>query len=111
VKAVAALAGALLVVMIGALVYGFTQGDGWSEVRTLTGFPWFNVTIVDVYVGFILFAVWIGYRERPLPAAAWIVALMALGNALAALYALIAALRAHGDWSRFWLGRHAPQAG
>jgi len=40
-----------------------------------------------------------------------IVALLALGNVLAALYALLAAARSRGDWSRFWLGRRAPGSG
>jgi hypothetical protein len=109
-KGLIALAAALLIVMLGALAYGFTQGDGWSELRTLLGYPWFVVTLIDVYVGFILFAAWIAYREKPLPAALWIVTLLVLGNAFAALYALVALIRSRGDWTRFWLGVKAPAA-
>jgi len=110
VKGLVALAATLLIVMLAALAYGFTAGDGWSELQTLLGYPWFVVTLIDIYVGFILFAVWIGFREKPLPAALWIVALLLLGNALAALYALIALIQSHGDRSRFWLGARAPAA-
>lgn len=109
-KGAIALAAALLIVMLGALAYGFTRGDGWSELGALMGYPWFVVTLIDVYVGFILFAVWIAYREEPLRAAIWIIALLVLGNAFAALYALVALARSRGDWSRFWLGARAPAA-
>jgi len=110
-RPVIAISGLVLAAMLAALAYGFLAGDGWSEVRALTAYPWFNVTIVDVYAGLVLFGVWIAYRERPLAATLWIVALLALGNVLAALYALLAAARSRGDWSRFWLGRRAPGSG
>lgn len=72
--------------MGGALVYGFGFGEGWSEVRELVGYPWFVVSLIDVYVGFILFACWIAVRERVLAAAIWILLLMTLGNIIACGY-------------------------
>jgi hypothetical protein len=77
-------------IMTGALVYGFGFGGGWAEVRTLMDYPWFVVSLVDVYVGFILFACWIGVRERLIPALIWIVFLMTLGNLIACIYVLYA---------------------
>ena len=72
--------------MGGALVYGFGFGEGWSEVRELVGYPWFVVSLIDVYVGFILFACWIAVRERVLAAVIWILLLMTLGNIIACGY-------------------------
>jgi hypothetical protein len=92
-------------IMAGALVYGFGWGGGWEEVRLLLGYPWFIVSLVDVYIGFALVAGWIGFRERPLPAVIWIVLLMTLGNVIACGYAATALLRARGNWRRFWMGR------
>jgi hypothetical protein len=98
--------------MAAALFYGFTQGDGWSEVGALVAYPWFNVSLVDVYVGFALFAGWIVYRERsPLRAGIWIVLLLVLGNLVSCVYALLALARSGGDWTSFWLGRRATASG
>lgn len=98
------------VVMAAALVFGFTQGDGWREVGVLMDFPWFVVSLVDVYVGFALFAGWIIYRDRPLPIIIWIVLLLTLGNLIACLYVLLALSTARGSAARFWLGHRATVA-
>ena len=92
-KIAAAIAGTLLIVMLGALFYGFRFGDGWTEVGELMDYPWFVVTLFDIYTGFILFSVWIASREKPLIAALWILLLMSLGNPIACLYVLYAIWR------------------
>lgn len=89
-KLVFALAVICGIAMAAALVYGFGIGGGWSEVRVLMGYPWFVVSLVDVYVGFIFFACWIALRERVLPSIIWIVLLMTLGNIIACLYVIYA---------------------
>ena len=81
---------ALLAAMLAALVYGFGWGGGWAEVRELLNYPWFVVSLVDVYVCFALISVWIAARETPARAAAWIAALLLLGSAVACVYALLA---------------------
>jgi hypothetical protein len=64
--------------------------------------------MVDLYVGFILFSVWIAYREKSgLAAAIWILFMMVLGFFTGSLYAFIALMRSGGDWKKFWLGKHA----
>jgi hypothetical protein len=100
-----ALAGIGFVAMAAALVYGFTLGDGWDEVSTLVAYPWFNVSLVDVYVGFALFGGWVAHRERsPLAAAAWIIAILLLGNLVACAYVLWALRSSAGDGAVFWHG-------
>jgi hypothetical protein len=109
-RVVTAMASIGLLVMVGALVYGFGWGNGWAEVAELMDFPWFVVSLFDVYVGFALFAAWIAWRERPLAAVIWIILLMTLGNAIACFYALLAALRSRPDWQTFWMGPHRTKA-
>ena len=105
------LAAILFAAMTAALIYGFTAGNGWSEVRELTAYPWFNVSLVDVYVGFILFSVWVVQRERNrFIAALWIVAIMTLGNWTACIYVFVALARSGGDTEQFWLGRPSSHA-
>ena len=107
-KAAYVLAGAGLVIMVAALYYGFTSGEGWDEVRALVAYPWFNVSLVDVYVGFALFCGWVWYREGlVLPALLWTIAILTLGNAITCLYVLIALGTCGSDWRRFWLGARA----
>jgi hypothetical protein len=91
-----------------ALVYGFTVGDFGAEGSELLSMPWGIVSLVDLYVGFVLFSIWIFYRERSfLQALIWVVLVMVLGFLTASVYTLIAALASRGDWKRFWMGARA----
>ena len=73
------------------LIYAFIVGDFWVEGSALLAMPWGIVSLVDLYVGFVLFAGWIAYREKSLLVAIiWIIALMGLGFLIGALYAFIA---------------------
>ena len=78
------------IAMAAALVYGFGFGGGWTEVGYLMDYPWFVVSLVDVYVGFILFAIWIASREKPIVSVVWILLLMTMGNLVACIYAIYA---------------------
>ena len=106
-KAVAAL-GALA--MASVLIYGFTVGDFGGEGSILLSMPWGIVSLVDVYVGFILFSGWIVFREKSaVRSAVWVALVMILGNFTASVYVLIALLASRGDWGRFWMGNRLPQ--
>lgn len=97
-----------VLVMAAILVYGFAVGDFGGEGQVLLSMPWGIVSLVDVYVGFVLFSGWIVYREKSLlRSVVWITLVMVLGNFTASLYALIALLTSGGDWKRFWMGRRA----
>jgi hypothetical protein len=99
------LIGTSLAAMTAALVWGFTTGDFWREGAALMAMPWGVVSIVDVYAGGALFAGWIAARERSWPrTAAWVVAIVVLGNLATAVYALLAWRASAGDPQRFWLG-------
>jgi hypothetical protein len=99
---VAVAAAILTIVMAGAIVWGFIAGDGMDELNALLERPWFIVSLIDVYIGFILVAGWIAFRERAIVAAPLIVALMLLGNVVSLLYVIYAALTSRGEWARFW---------
>ena len=97
-----------LFAMTGIIVYAFIVGDFGQEGAQLLAMPWGQVSMVDLYVGFILFSGWIIYREKSLGRSIiWVVLMMVLGNWTASLYALLALLTCGGDWKRFWLGRNA----
>lgn len=95
-----------LLVMTGVLVYGFVVGDFGGEGGELLSMPWGIVSLVDLYVGFILFSGWIVYREKSLArSVVWVVLMMVLGFWTASLYTLLALQASGGDWQRFWMGQ------
>lgn len=95
-----------LLAMTVVLIYGFVVGDFAEEGRQLLSMPWGIVSLVDLYVGFVLFSGWIVYREKSLArSVVWVVLMMVLGFWTASLYTLIALQTSGGDWRRFWFGR------
>jgi hypothetical protein len=97
-----------LLAMTAILIYGFTVGDFASEGKQLLSMPWGIVSLVDLYVGFILFSGWIVYREESaMRSVVWVILMMILGFWTACLYTLIALQTSAGDWRRFWMGKRA----
>jgi len=97
-----------LIAMTAVLVYGFVAGDFLKDGAELLSNPWGIVSLVDLYVGFILFSGWIVYREKSVATIIiWVFFMMTLGFFTGALYTFIALQTSGGDWQRFWLGKHA----
>ncbi len=97
-----------LAAMSAALIFGFTVGDFISEGGQLVSMPWGIVSLVDLYTGFVLFSVWIIFREKSLPVAIlWTIGMLVLGFWAGSLYFLQALYFSKGDWRKFWLGKHA----
>ena len=97
-----------LLVMTAVLIYGFTAGNFREDGAALLSNPWGIVSIVDLYVGFILFSGWIIYREKSaLRSVIWVILMMVLGFFTGSLYTFIALQTSGGDWWRFWMGKRA----
>jgi hypothetical protein len=97
-----------LLAMSAVLIYGFTVGDFTGEGSQLITMPWGIVSLVDLYVGFILFSAWIVYREKSwLKTVIWVILMMILGFWAGSLYALLALVKSKGDWKIFWMGNRA----
>jgi hypothetical protein len=83
--------------MVVAIAYGIASGGFVEELRALLDTPWARVTLIDLFLGFIIFAAWIGWREqsmlRSLP---WWIALALTGNLAAGIYLFVAARKAAG---------------
>lgn len=107
-KVVTAIAVLGLLAMTIVLVFGFTAGDFNAEGSRLMSMPWGIVSLVDLYVGFVLFSCWIVFREKAwLPSIVWVSLMMILGFWAGALYTLIAIRSSRGNWKLFWMGRDA----
>lgn len=91
-------AGIGLVTLAAMIAYGLLAGDIRAEWAWLATMPWGQVTLVDAYTGLALFALFIAYRERSAGrAAAWIVALLLLGNLVSCTYVLLALAASKGN--------------
>lgn len=91
--------------MIAVLLNGFINGNFGSDGAALLANPWGVVSIVDLYVGFALFSIWIVFRERSLIAIIiWVILMIVLGFFAGSLYVLINLYRSQGDWLQFFLG-------
>ena len=91
--------------MTAALVFGFSRGDFFIDGGEILANPWGIVSMVDLYVGFTLFSMWIAYREKNVVIAGiWIILMMVLGFFTGALYVLIQLFACKGDMKRFFMG-------
>lgn len=88
-----------------ALLNGFINGSFFDDGSIILNNPWGIVSLVDLYVGFILFALWIGFREKSiLSSVLWIISLMILGFFIGSLYVLVTLYKSQNDWLFFFLG-------
>ena len=93
---------AMTLVIGNAFMNGSFSEDGGELLQN----PWGIVSLVDLYVGFILFSIWIVLREEKISAMViWIAAMMILGFFTGSLYVLKAAYESKGDKEIFLMGR------
>lgn len=91
-----------------ALVYAFLAGNFSAEGAWFLSHPWGQLSLLDVYIGFVLFSGWVVFREKELVRSlVWIILIMVWGNWATSLYALLALNSSGGDWKRFWMGKRA----
>ncbi len=94
-----------LLAMTIALLNGFINGSFFEDGQVIINNPWGIVSLVDLYVGFLLLAMWIAFREKTLVSSIlWIISLMILGFFIGSLYVLISLYKSENDWLLFFLG-------
>lgn len=88
----------LLMLLLAAATYAVWAGDFLLELKAMSSMPWIVVTLLDVYIGFILFSLWVFWREQnTLPAIIIAATVMVLGNIASCLYLLYAVHGADGS--------------
>ena len=91
--------------MTVVLLNGFINGNFSRDGSELLANPWGVVSLIDLYAGFLLFSIWIAFREKTvLSATLWIISMMVLGFWAGSLYVLIALYKSKGDWLELFLG-------
>ena len=70
----------------------------WKMPREVATHPWFIATLFDTYFAFLTFWAWVAYKESTaLARAAWLVAILLLGNFAIASYMLRELFRVPAD--------------
>ncbi len=94
-----------ILAMTTVLIYGFTKGNFFEDGGELMRNPWGIVSLVDLYVGFTLFSLWMAFREKSTPVLIiWIAAVMVLGFFAASVYVFMNLVTSRGDILKFFLG-------
>ena len=92
----------------GGIGRALVVGDGGKELRELLSMPWGVVSLVDLYMGFTIFSLWIWLRaegESKLAAVLWTFGMMGGGFWTGSLYLLMAAFTCGGNVAVLMLGR------
>lgn len=91
---------------LGALGWAAFNGGFLREGKELLAMPWGVLSLVEAYVGILLFGGWVWVREgNRLTAYTWLVAIVLAGNAISCMYVLVALWESQGSPGRFWLGK------
>lgn len=94
-----------LFAMTIGLLNGFINGDFFNDGKLLLDNPWGIMSMIDLYVGFTLFSLWIFYREKNIyKSIFWTVLMMILGFFTACVYILIALYSSKEDWQILFMG-------
>ncbi len=69
------------VMMTGSILWAFGQAPFWPSVQAIMANPWGVVTVIDLYLGFLIFAIVIArFEPNRALAVGLIAALPILGN-------------------------------
>lgn len=80
----------ILLTIVGTTTWASLQLPLWETPRAVVGHPWFIATLVDTYLAFFTYWLWVVYKERSaLRSAVWLVLIVLTGNMAMAVYALI----------------------
>jgi len=87
-----------LAAIVGTTSWASTVVALWETPRAVATHPWFIATLVDTYLAFFTFWLWVAYKERSWPARlAWLAGICLLGNIAMAVYLLIKLFRLPAD--------------
>lgn len=80
----------ILLIILAGTGWASLQMPFWETPRALVTQPWFIATLIDTYLAFFTFWLWVAYKERSnVSRALWLLAIFGLGNIAMAGYALI----------------------
>ncbi len=90
--------------MISVILWAQNQTSLFDSL--IPSLPWGIVSLVDLYSGFILIAIWMIYREGNYSSILWVFFLMTLGNLTTAIYVIYCINTSNNDIKKFFLGKN-----
>lgn len=97
------------IVMAAGIIRAFLIGDFGEEGSMLLSMAWGQMSMIDLYTGFILFSIWISFREKSRwKVVVWVFFMLTLGFLTGALYTFWAAHTSRNNWIQFWMGDRTP---
>lgn len=88
----------VLITIVCATTWASGQMPFWKTPQRVVTHPWFIATLVDTYLAFFTFWLWVAYKETSnLVRLLWLLLIFALGNIAMAGYMLIQLLRLPSD--------------
>lgn len=86
--------GVLFVVITGTVIWASLDNAIWNIPPAVLRDAWFRATLVDIYISFTTFFVWVCYQERSHVARVmWGIAIAGLGSIAITAYVLRALFR------------------
>ncbi|MBD3155568.1 MAG: DUF1475 domain-containing protein [Candidatus Aenigmarchaeota archaeon] len=80
----------LFIVMVSMITWGIFSGNWGRAVSYIREEPWLLVTVVDIYISFFVFYVWVFYREENIfSRIIWFLSIVFTGSVAITLYILI----------------------
>ncbi|MEX1377467.1 MAG: DUF1475 family protein [Eubacteriales bacterium] len=96
---------AAFIVLLAAIVYGVVERDIMAEGSVMLDIFWGQFTFVDIYVSFIVFYLWVIFREKSaLKSIIWFVLIMFGGSMAICLYLFLAVRSSKESWGRLLAG-------
>lgn len=84
----------ILIAIVAATTWATSILPFYDTPPQVLGHPWFIATLVDTYLAFFTYWLWVAYKERTVLARViWLLLIFALGNIAMAAYALITLFR------------------
>lgn len=85
---------AVLVGMLGVITWASSRCALFDIPREVFTHPWFIATLLDAYLAFVAFWVWVAWKEGSLGARVlWLLSILLWGNPAIALYMLLEVAR------------------
>ncbi len=99
------------IIMGFSIVYGITTGNFTGEGSILLSLLWGKITMIDIYISFLVFTGWIIYRENNLGRSIiCFILMMVLGSFTSCLYLYLNFRQSRGNWQKFWYGNRLKES-
>jgi hypothetical protein len=93
------------IIMAAMITYSIMTGDIAAEGSILLGMVWGQMSMVDLYVSFLLVYLWMFYREKTIGGKVfWLVFILVTGALATGLYIYLAASNSKNE-TEFFFGK------